>query len=58
MASTPHRPGSEPVEDLDEETKRILDERLATFDEDLKTARPAAEVIRELREKFRHPAPR
>jgi hypothetical protein len=39
--------------EIDEETKRILDERLKTFDEDLKTARPAQEVLAELRAKLK-----
>lgn len=33
----------------DEETKRILEERLKTIDEDMKMARPAKEVLEELR---------
>ena len=55
MAS-PTRPGTEA--EIDEETKRILDERLASFDEDIKEARPADEVIAELRKKYQTPAPR
>jgi hypothetical protein len=54
--ATPTRPGAEA--EIDEETKRVLDERLASLDEDIKEARPAAEVIRELRKKYRPPAPR
>ena len=54
--STPARPGTEA--EIDEESKRILDDRLATLDEDIKTARPAEEVIRELRKKYQPPAPR
>lgn len=38
---------SEP--ELDEDTKRILDERLKTIDEDRTTARPAKEAVAELR---------
>jgi hypothetical protein len=46
MATNPtHRE----VEELDEETRRTLDERLGTFDEDMKDARPADEVMAELR---------
>jgi hypothetical protein len=45
MASNPkHEP-----EELDEETKKILDERLRTFDRDAKDARPANEIMAELR---------
>jgi hypothetical protein len=40
------------AEELDEETRRILDERLRTFDEDVKDARPADEVMAELRAKL------
>jgi hypothetical protein len=35
--------------ELDEETRRILDERVRTFDGDVKDARPADEVMAELR---------
>jgi hypothetical protein len=38
--------------ELDEETRRILDERLRTFDEDVKDARPADEVMAEIRAKL------
>ena len=55
MAS-PTRPGTE-VE-IDEETKRILDERLDSQDEDIKEARPANEVIAELRKKYQPAKPR
>jgi len=43
MASTPIRPDTKP-EEIDPETERIINERLATFDEDVKTASPWAEV--------------
>ncbi len=43
VASTPIRPDTEPQE-IDRETDRIINERLATFDEDVKTASPWAEV--------------
>ncbi len=39
----------EPEFEIDEEMKRILEERLKTLDEDMKTARPAKEVLAELR---------
>jgi hypothetical protein len=44
---TPARP-NEP-EEIDEETKAILNERLKTIDEDEQSARPAREVLAELR---------
>ncbi len=53
--STPALPGTEA--DIREDTKRIFQERLATLDEDIKTARPAKEVIEELRKKNQPPAP-
>jgi hypothetical protein len=40
MATTPNRPG----EQLDEGTLRILRERMATFDDDKKEAKPWDEV--------------
>lgn len=40
-------------ENLSEDEKRILDERSQTFDEDLQSARPAKEVLEELREEFK-----
>ena len=54
--ATATRPGAET--EIDKETKRILDERLASLDEDLKKARSATEVIRELRRRYQPPAPR
>lgn len=42
-------PTDPPEPELDKETKRILDERLKTLDEDRTTARPAKEVVAELR---------
>lgn len=42
-------PTDPPEPELDEETKRILDERLKAIDEDRTTARPAKEVVAELR---------
>ena len=49
-SSNPTRRGDQEVT---EDEKRILDERLKTFDEDRKSARPADEVIRDLRQKFK-----
>jgi hypothetical protein len=51
-SSDPKRPGQ--FEELDEETKAILTERLRTADEDAKTARDARVVIAELRNKLTH----
>ncbi|MGC2660125.1 MAG: hypothetical protein WA324_19370 [Bryobacteraceae bacterium] len=48
---------SHKAEEIDEETKTILTERLKTIDEDAKAARPWVEVRAELREKLKHPAP-
>ena len=46
-------------EEIDDETRRILEERLETFDEDVKTARPAKEVLEELRRNLKQkPVPR
>jgi hypothetical protein len=55
MSGTPTRPGAE--EALDEETERILDERLKTADEDAKSARDAYEFLAELRQKLRKKPP-
>jgi len=41
-----------PDEELNEETCRILDERLKTLDEDIKVAVPLEQVIREGRAKL------
>ena len=42
-------PTDPPEPELDEETKRVLEERLKTLGEDRKTARLAKEVLAELR---------
>ena len=44
-------PDDEP--ELDEETRRILEERLATFDEDVKDAVDARDFLDELRRRLR-----
>ena len=51
MYTPPTDPTSSDV--LDEETKRILNERLKTIDEDKKMARSAKEVLAELRADLR-----
>jgi hypothetical protein len=55
MSTTPTRPGAKP--EIDAETERIIHERLATFDEDLKTAAPWNEVEARLRQKLKTPQP-
>jgi hypothetical protein len=56
MSTSPNRPVQ--PEEIDEETRRVLDERLNTLHDDVQSARPADEVIAELRAKFQSPAPR
>lgn len=55
MNTSPTRPG-EP-EKVDPETERIIRERLATFDEDVKTAVDAKQVIAEIRKSLKHAKP-
>ena len=55
MGTSPKRPNDS---DIDEETRRILDERLKTADQDQKTARPWREVLNHAKRKLEHPAPR
>lgn len=55
MGTSPKRPNDD---EIDEETRRILDERLKTADEDGKTARPWREVLNDAKRKLEHPAPR
>jgi hypothetical protein len=43
---------------VDEETRRIIEERLATFDEDRKTAVDAKKALAAIRLNLKHPAPR
>ena len=56
MSSTPARPDTEPG--IDPETERIIRERLATFDEDVKTAKPWSEVEARILQKLKTPQPR
>jgi len=51
----PTRPEAEPEQPLDAETRRILEDRMRTFEQDRKAARPADEVMERLLR--RHPAP-
>jgi hypothetical protein len=44
MSTTPTRPNEIPP--FDEETQRIIEQRLATFDEDRKSEMEALEMIR------------
>ncbi|HEY0758984.1 MAG TPA: hypothetical protein VGD59_07000 [Acidisarcina sp.] len=57
MSSNPAGAGIN-VEELDRETKRILSERDATFDQDRLTAREAGEVIADSRRKLKQLTPR
>jgi hypothetical protein len=43
-----------PDDQVDEQTRAILDERLKTIDSDVKTARPWREVLAESQAKLRH----
>jgi len=54
-ANAPTRPDVGPEQPLDAETRRILEERLETFDEDAKAARPWKDVLADL--KTRRPLP-
>jgi hypothetical protein len=54
-ANAPTGPDVEPEQPLDAETRRILEERLETFDEDAKAARPWEDVLADL--KARRPLP-
>ena len=56
MSTTPIRPRTEPF--VDEETRRIIEQRLATFDEDRKTAVDAKEALAAIRKNLKHPTPR
>jgi hypothetical protein len=54
-ARIPTRPDADQVEEIDAETRRILEGRLATFEEDAKAARPWEDVLADL--KARRPLP-
>jgi hypothetical protein len=54
-ASAPLCPDVGPEPSLDAETRRILEERLETFDEDATAARPWEDVLADL--KTRRPLP-
>jgi hypothetical protein len=56
MSTTPTRPVTNP--EIDDETERIIRERLTTFDEDVKTAAPWDEVEVRIRRKLNAPQPR
>jgi hypothetical protein len=55
-STTPIRSGAEP--EIDEETRRILAERDATFEQDKQTAVDAREAMAEIRRKLRSAQPR
>lgn len=57
MSATPVRPDNDSQE-VDEETRRMLDERLKTFDEDAKTAEPWDVVRERILRNLKQPAPR
>jgi len=57
MASNPTRPGKKP-EEADPETQRVIEQRLVTFDEDVKTASPWSEVEGRILQKLKTPQPR
>jgi hypothetical protein len=54
MATTPIRPSTERQE-IDPETERIIKERLATLDEDVKTASSWSEVEARIFQKLKDP---
>ncbi len=56
MATTPIPPGTMP--EVDPETKRIIEQRLATFDGDVKTATDGREAVARLRQKLQQPKAR
>jgi hypothetical protein len=56
MSTTPTRPGEKP--EISEREKRIIEERLATFDEDRKAAVNAREALLQIRKNLRQPVPR
>lgn len=51
----PSRPDAEPEQPLDAETRRILEERMKTFEQDRKAARPADEVMERLLRRYPTP---
>ena len=53
MATQPKRPG----EEIDEETRRILEERDATFEHDAREAVDAREALDEIRAKLKQTLP-
>jgi hypothetical protein len=55
MSTAPTRPDAK--EPIDEETKRILTERDATFEQDLEAAEPWSAVKADLLRNLRHPQP-
>jgi hypothetical protein len=56
MSTTPTRPRIEAP--VDEETRRIIEQRLATFDEDCRTAVDAKEALAAIRKNLKDPSPR
>jgi len=56
MISTSSRTGTD--SEISDRAKRIIEQRLATFDEDRETAVDAREALASIRESLKHPAPR
>lgn len=54
MSSLPNLPAEAP--EIDDETKQVLTERLATLEEDEKSAKPWAEVKADILRKLQRPA--
>jgi hypothetical protein len=55
MSTTPTGPRTEP--EGDDETRRIIEQRLATFDEDRKTAVDAREALAAMRKNLKQLSP-
>jgi hypothetical protein len=55
LEPAPTHPDAEPEPPLDVETRRILEQRMATFEEDRKAARPADEVVERLLRRYSQP---
>ena len=57
MSTTPLCPGAK-AESVDPETERTIRDRLASIDEDVKTAVDARKALAEIRKSLQHPKPR
>jgi len=56
VSMTPTRPGEKP--EISDREKRIIEQRLATFDDDRTTAVDARQALASIRKKLKHAAPR